>query len=139
VPAADTELVYALRLALKAQLERAADADLAAWRAAGPAADAQIADVAVAVPSPVSAAFLLGHLERTAFAGERAGEFARHAMPGAQVRRLYKEDLRGEASLEVKSLHFNFRVGERLFQFSGCQRFFEDDGHAEPSARADHP
>ncbi len=99
VPAADTELVYALRLALKAQLARASEADLAAWRALTAGADAQLADVAVAVPSPVSAAFLLGHLERTAFAGERAGEFARHA-----VRYLPPERLEAAVSAMMRSL-----------------------------------
>lgn len=99
VPAADTELAYALRLALKAQVAQASEADLAAWRAVAPNADAQLADVAVAVPSPVSAAFLFGYLERTAFMGERAGEFARHA-----VRYLDPERLETAVMAMIRSL-----------------------------------
>ncbi len=99
VPAADTELAYALRLALKAQVAQASATDLAAWRGVTPSADAQLADVAVAVPSPVSAAFLLGYLERTAFAGERAGEFARHA-----VRYLDPERLETAVMAMIRSL-----------------------------------
>lgn len=99
VSAADTELIYALRLALKAQVAQASDADLAAWRAVTPSADAQLADVSVAVPSPASATFLLGHLERTAFAGERAGEFARHA-----VRHLDPERLEAAVQDMIRSL-----------------------------------
>jgi putative heme-binding domain-containing protein len=128
VPAADTELVYALRLALKAQLERAADADLAAWRAAGPAADAQIADVAVAVPSPVSAAFLLGHLERTAFAGERAGEFARHA-----VRHLPPEQLEAAVGAMIRSLE-QAPLAQRLALAEGLSSTLVQNRRALPDS-----
>lgn len=79
-PEGDTELVYALRLALKAQVMRASANDLNGWVTSVPGAEARLADVALAVPSPVAAEFLLGYLERTAFADPRAGDFARHAV-----------------------------------------------------------
>lgn len=99
VPVADTELAYALRLALKAQLERASEAELARWRELTPRVDAQLADVAVAVPTPLSAGFLLDYLEKTAFAGDRAGEFARHA-----VRHLPPERLEAAVQGMIRSL-----------------------------------
>jgi len=79
-PEGDTELVYALRLALKAQVLRASEKDLNSWGTAVPGAEARLADVALAVSSPVAAEFLLGYLERSAFADARAGDFARHAV-----------------------------------------------------------
>ena len=128
VPAGDTELIYALRLALKAQLARAADADLAAWRAVGPGVDAYIADVAVAVPSPVSAAFLLGHLERTAFAGERAGEFARHA-----VRHLPPEQLEAAVGAMIRSLE-QAPLAQRLALAEGLSSTLVQNRRALPDS-----
>ena len=40
----------------------------------------RVADVCLAVPTPAAAEFLLGQLERTKFAGTRAGDFAKHAV-----------------------------------------------------------
>jgi putative heme-binding domain-containing protein len=78
-PDSDTELIYALRLALKARLAIASLDELNRLASAPADAD-RLADVAVAVPTPVVAEFLLAHLARTKFASPRAGEFARHAV-----------------------------------------------------------
>ena len=76
----DTELVYALRLALKTQVAGASLADLERWQGSGPSsAGTTLADVSVAVRTPVAGAFLLKHLERVRFSDPRSGEFARHA------------------------------------------------------------
>ena len=48
----------------------------------------RLADVAVAVPTPAVAEFLLAFLERTQFASPRAGEFARHAVQQLPADRL---------------------------------------------------
>ena len=84
---ADPELVYALRLALKARVALAALDELTRL-AADPAAAERLADVAVAVPTPAVAEFLLAYLERTKFASPRAGEFARHAVQQLPADRL---------------------------------------------------
>ncbi|MSU47917.1 MAG: c-type cytochrome [Opitutus sp.] len=78
-PETDAELAYALRLALKTQALTADVATLREWSATGTAAAERVADVCLAVPTPAAAEFLLGHLEKTKFAGARAGEFAKHA------------------------------------------------------------
>jgi putative heme-binding domain-containing protein len=78
-PDSDTELIYALRLALKARMA-VATLDELNQLASVPADADRLADVAVAVPTPVVAEFLLAHLARTKFASPRAGEFARHAV-----------------------------------------------------------
>ncbi len=75
----DPQLLYALRLALKARVALAPLDELTRL-AAEPAAAERLADVAVAVPTPAVAEFLLAFLERTQFASPRAGEFARHAV-----------------------------------------------------------
>jgi len=79
VPETDTQLTYALRLALKARVALASLDELSQL-ALVPAAAERLADVALAVPTPAVAEFLLAHLERTRFASPRAGEFARHAV-----------------------------------------------------------
>ncbi|WP_414663531.1 DUF7133 domain-containing protein [Horticoccus sp. 23ND18S-11] len=79
-PETDTELVYALRLALKHHALVATAATLNDWAAANAAAADRVADVSVAVATPAAAEFLLAHLDRTRFAGARVGEFARHAV-----------------------------------------------------------
>ncbi len=83
-PDYDTQLTYALRLALKPHLLRADSADFARLLASAPknspAADLALAELSLAVPTPAAAEFLLDHLQRTKFAGPRAGEFARHAV-----------------------------------------------------------
>ncbi len=80
VPEADVELAYALRLALKAQALTASESTLREWGAANAATADRVADVCLAVPTRAAADFLLGYLERTKFAGIRAGDFARHAI-----------------------------------------------------------
>ena len=83
----DPQLTYALRLALKARVALAPLDELTRL-AADPAAAERLADVAVAVPTPAVAEFLLAYLERTKFASPRAGEFARHAVQQLPADRL---------------------------------------------------
>ncbi|MDO8541913.1 MAG: c-type cytochrome [Opitutaceae bacterium] len=79
VPAADVELEYALRLALKANALTADVATLARWAGAEAATATRVADVCLGVPTAAAAEFLLGHLERSKFGSARAGDYARHA------------------------------------------------------------
>ena len=83
----DPQLIYALRLALKARLALAPLDELNRL-AATPADSDRLADVALAVPTPAVAEFLLTHLERTHFTSPRAGEFARHAVQHLPADRL---------------------------------------------------
>lgn len=93
-PDHDTELTYALRLALKHHLTRLAPAaaDFTALldttpKKARATAERHLAEISLAVATPAAAGFLLGHLERSKFSAPRAGEFARHAvlqLPPAQ-------------------------------------------------------
>lgn len=80
VPASDTELVYALRLALKAHALTADAATLAAWAKIDAATAARVADVCLAVRTPAAAHFLLTYLGEIRFSGPRTAEFARHAV-----------------------------------------------------------
>jgi putative heme-binding domain-containing protein len=77
--AADFELHYALRLALKANAQIADARTLQTW-AEDPAAAATLAETCLAVPTPAAAEFLLEHLRHTKFAGPRAAELLRHAV-----------------------------------------------------------
>lgn len=79
-PAADLELTYALRLALKTHALTADVATLRSWAGGDKAAAERIAELCLAVPTAAAASFLLDHLERTQAAGPRAGELARHAV-----------------------------------------------------------
>lgn len=79
-PEADSQLVYALRLAIKHQAAVADATTLRDWAAASPAAAERVADACLAVPTPAAAEFLLSHLARGKFANPRAGDFARHAV-----------------------------------------------------------
>lgn len=84
-PGYDTELTYALKVALKANLANATKAEIATLiestgKNSAKEANRLVAEVCLAVRTPASAEFLLGHLERTKFAEARAGEFARHAV-----------------------------------------------------------
>ncbi len=84
-PATDTELTYALRVALKAHALTADAATLRSWCAsdkpiAHAAAAERVADICLAVPTAAAADFLLRHLQRTKFADARAGDHARHAV-----------------------------------------------------------
>lgn len=78
-PAADTELIYALRVALKTHA-LAADAETMRRWSTEPATAERIADVCLAVPTGAAAEYLLGHLQSTKFSGPRAGDYARHAV-----------------------------------------------------------
>jgi len=78
-PEADSLLVYGLRLALKEHVAAATAGSLVEL-AARPEDAVRLADVAVAVATPVAAEFLIAHLERFGLAGTRVGEFARHAV-----------------------------------------------------------
>lgn len=108
-PAADVQLLYALRLALKNIVATSSVAELeAAMRADGSASE-RIADVSMAVKTPAAAEFLLRHLERTKFAGPRSAEYARHAVMNlgperteavaALMRRLDRAPLRDQFAL----------------------------------------
>jgi glucose/arabinose dehydrogenase len=61
-PEADTQLVYAIRLALKAHARDADAATLAQWAAAGAADATRVADLALALSTPAAARFLAGHV-----------------------------------------------------------------------------
>lgn len=79
-PAADFELTYALRLALKQAALTADVALLRSWAARGDEAAGRIAEICLAVPTPAAATYLREHLEGPGAAAPRAGELARHAV-----------------------------------------------------------
>ena len=87
-PESDSELTYALRLALKAQALTADVATLRGWARPNAATADRLADVCLAVPTPSAAEFLLGHLAAAKFSGPRTGEFARHAILQLPPKRL---------------------------------------------------
>jgi putative membrane-bound dehydrogenase-like protein len=108
-PSSDTQLVYALRLALKAHALAADTATLQAWAGQNPAFAARLAEVCLAVPTPAAADFLIAHLERTKFSGKRAGDFARHAVRHLPVERFdavraLQESLRGASAAQRLAL-----------------------------------
>jgi len=76
-PDTDPELVYALRLALKAFVAASNLEELKPARGKSAEDAERIADVAVAVAKPIAADFLLAHLERTQIRRNTRGEFAR--------------------------------------------------------------
>ena len=89
-PSFDTELAYALKLALKVHLATATAAEMVALAdsaAKGSAKESHrlVAEVSLAVRTPAAAQFLLGHLQRTQMAGARAAELARHAVQNLPV------------------------------------------------------
>ncbi|MEP6671903.1 MAG: c-type cytochrome, partial [Chthoniobacter sp.] len=76
----DTELIYALRMALRDCL-LLPDSYIAASHAGveeSAVVAEHVADVSVGVPTPEAAAFLLGHLQRTRLASPRTGEYLKH-------------------------------------------------------------
>ncbi|MDP3072740.1 MAG: c-type cytochrome [Opitutaceae bacterium] len=77
-PEADTELIYALRLALKNHARDADAATLAAWAAASPGDATRVADLALALGTPAAARFLAGHVRAAKTPDARIGDFARH-------------------------------------------------------------
>ena len=78
-PEKDNQLLYGLRLALKAVVPTASVAQLMSWESAGPSAGDFLSSACLAVPQPLVAEYLLGYLERTRFDSKNAGELARHA------------------------------------------------------------
>ncbi|MBL9202974.1 MAG: c-type cytochrome [Opitutaceae bacterium] len=85
-PEADTQLVYAIRLALKAHARDASAATLAQWAAASAADATRVADLCLALPTADAARFLAGHV-RAAKSSPRAGDYARHValhLPAAE-------------------------------------------------------
>ncbi|MEO6243881.1 MAG: c-type cytochrome, partial [Opitutaceae bacterium] len=86
-PATDTELIYAVRLALKTHALDADVATLQQWAAANANAAAQVADLALAVPTPDAAHFLLAHLKSAKANEPRLGDYARQValqLPAAE-------------------------------------------------------
>jgi putative membrane-bound dehydrogenase-like protein len=79
-PAAEVQLIYALRMALKQIVSIASERELAEVARVDAAAAERIAEVSLAVKTPAVAEFLVGHLERTNFRGARAAELVRHAV-----------------------------------------------------------
>ena len=85
-PEADTQLVYAIRLALKAHAREASAATLAQWAATSAADATRVADLCLALPTADAARFLAGHVRGTKSA-PRAGDYARHValhLPAAE-------------------------------------------------------
>ncbi len=83
-PAADTELVYALRLALKAAAASATLETLRRWSGELTSEKSSLlADVLVAVDTPAAGAYLMDYLAERGFADPKLGELIRHAV--AQV------------------------------------------------------
>jgi putative heme-binding domain-containing protein len=80
VPPKDTQLTYSLRLALKAVIADASVEQLIEWEQSTPRAGEFLSGVGLAVPQSHTAEYLLGYLERTAFAASNSGELARHAV-----------------------------------------------------------
>ncbi|MDR3406414.1 MAG: c-type cytochrome [Chthoniobacter sp.] len=76
----DTELVYALRMALRDCLLLPGSYSAAATAGVeeNAAGAEHIADVSVSVRTPEAAEFLLGHLQRTKLATPRTGEYLKH-------------------------------------------------------------
>ncbi|MEO6003177.1 MAG: hypothetical protein ABIZ04_07545, partial [Opitutus sp.] len=79
-PDNDEQLVYAIRLALKASIADATLEELTSFEAINPHAGAVLASVGLAVPRPLIAEYLLGYLQRIQFKADNAGELARHAV-----------------------------------------------------------
>ena len=79
-PAKDSQLTYALRVALKAVVADATAEELIGWEKLNPGAGELLSGVCLAVPKPHTAEYLLGYLERTKFSASNAGELARHAV-----------------------------------------------------------
>jgi putative heme-binding domain-containing protein len=81
IPAEDTEMVHATRIAIRdclsAQNGFGAVATIAA---ADSGALERLADIALAIKTPEAATFLLAQLERTKFSAPRAGEYLKHAV-----------------------------------------------------------
>ena len=76
----DTELIHSVRMALRdCLLVPGLYATASKIAETNPEASEHIADVSLGAPTPESAEFLLGHLERTKLATPRAGEYLRHA------------------------------------------------------------
>ncbi|MBL9187670.1 MAG: c-type cytochrome [Opitutaceae bacterium] len=77
-PEADTQLVYAIRLALKAHARDASAATLTQWAAASTADAARVADLCLALPTADAARFLASHVTKAKAPDARIGDFAKH-------------------------------------------------------------
>jgi glucose/arabinose dehydrogenase len=86
--AEDKELIYARRIALRDVLKSPQGFEWAAQVGASPKAAEIIGDVAVGVPGPAAAEFLLAHLQRTNFSNGRAGDQLKHIAMHAAPERL---------------------------------------------------
>lgn len=120
-PIIDFELIYTIRLALKAHVLEARLETLREWASVETAAAEHVADACLAVAGRDAAEFLLEYLSQTNFSGDRAGEFARHA-----VRHLPSERF-GELTKLVRSLE----------QAPFLQRFTFAEGLASVGVRKD--
>ncbi len=124
-PATDTELIYALRLALKVHAQSADAATLAVWAKSEASAAARVADVCLAVRTPASAHFLLDYLRETKFAAPRTAEFARHA-----VQNLPADDF--EAVLPLLRSLGKAPLGQRLTLAEGLAAVASKPGRTLP-------
>lgn len=77
-PEADTQLVYALRLAFKNHALQADAPTLAAWAAASPGDAGRIVEGCLALTTPAAARFLAARVRDAKTPDLRIGEFARH-------------------------------------------------------------
>ncbi|MEY2878472.1 MAG: hypothetical protein RLZZ15_852, partial [Verrucomicrobiota bacterium] len=77
-PEADTELVYAIRLALKNHARDADAATLATWAAASAGDATRVADLALALATADAARFLIGHVRAAKTPDARIGDYAKH-------------------------------------------------------------
>ena len=94
-PAADAELVYALRLALKSTAADATLEELKRWTGGLKSAKSRLlADALVAVRTPAAGIYLLDYLEARRFDDPQLGELIRHA-----VAQIPAETLAGMESL----------------------------------------
>ena len=77
-PEADTQLVYALRLAFKNHALQADAPTLAAWAAASPGDAGRIVEGCLALTTPAAARFLAARVRDVKAPDLRIGEYARH-------------------------------------------------------------
>ncbi|HEV2296079.1 MAG TPA: PVC-type heme-binding CxxCH protein [Tepidisphaeraceae bacterium] len=129
VAAADTHLLYVVRMALRNQLAApgAIDAVLAGDASLSPADRLAMMDVAQAVPTPDAAAFLLEHLEEVARDKESMARMLRHGVRYADARAI-------PALVAVLRKRFGEDVDLQLELFAAVQKAAAERG--EPLAQA---
>ena len=118
-PEADTQLVYALRLALKNHALQVDAPTLAAWAAASAGDAGRIVDGCLALTTPAAARFLAARVRDAKTPDLRIGEFARHV-----ALNLPKEEFESFAAL----------LGS-LSSASALQRLMAAEGLATIAAR----